>query len=147
MATGEGPPGTTTIVVVEDNPDDAHLVRIEFEDAGVTNDLVVLDDGDAALRFLRRHEPFADAPTPGLVLLDLHLPRVDGHEVLEAIERDESLRAPPVVMMSVPTELAWVEEHYGHLVAGVLAKPISVEALTRTVATIDRLGPGFLRRG
>lgn len=135
-----------TILLVEDNPDDANLARIEFEDGGITNDLVVVDDGEAALRFLRREPPFGTVPTPGLVLLDLHLPKISGVEILRQVETDGGdLRGLPIVVMSVPTELGWVSEQWGHLIAGVLPKPLEAQALIDTVESIEALGPGFLR--
>jgi two-component system response regulator len=134
----------STIVLVEDNPDDAHLALIELDDAGVRNEIVLLDDGEQALRYLRAQDPFAGAPPPGLVLLDLHLPKLDGHEVLQAIDADADAPRVPIVVVSVPTELTWVQEEYGHLIAGVLPKPILIGPLRETLATIDGLGTGFL---
>jgi CheY-like chemotaxis protein len=134
-----------TILLIEDNPDDANLARIEFEDGGIANELVVVDDGEAALRYLRREPPFDTMPSPGLVLLDLHLPKISGPEILREVEQDGELRALPIVVMSVPTDLGWVTEEWGHLVVGVLPKPLQARALVDTVATIDALGPGFLR--
>jgi CheY-like chemotaxis protein len=136
--------GSSTIVLVEDNPDDAHLAMIEFEDAGVGNEVILLDDGEQVVRFLRREPPYADALEPGLVLLDLHLPKVDGHEVLQLVDRDDSLRHIPIIVVSVPTELTWVQEEFGHLVAGVLPKPILIGPLRELLASIDRLGESFL---
>lgn len=134
----------STILLVEDNPDDAFLARIEFDDAGVRNDVVLVEDGEQTLRYLRGQHPFQDAPAPGLILLDLHLPKVDGHEVLTEIDGDPALRIAPIVVVSVPTELAWAEEQFGHLLAGVLPKPIQIGPLREVLATIDGLGTDFL---
>lgn len=134
------------VLLVEDNPDDAHLLELEFEDAGIGNELVVVGDGDVALRYLRRAQPFQDAGIPGLVLLDLHLPKVDGHEVLEAVDSDPELGGIPIVVVSVPTELEWVSREYGHVIEGVLPKPVTIPDLTVLVAGIAGLGPSFLVR-
>jgi CheY-like chemotaxis protein len=137
---------STTILLVEDNPDDAFLLTLEFEDAGVRNEVVLLEDGERALQYLSRSGPYEQAPTPGLVLLDLHLPRLDGHEVLAAVDGDARMRAIPIVVISVPTELAWVQDQFGHLLAGVLPKPVLVDPLCEVLDTIDGLGSGFLLR-
>lgn len=135
---------SSTIVLVEDNPDDAHLALIELEDAGVRNQIVLLDDGEQALRYLRAQDPFTGTAPPGLILLDLHLPKLDGHEVLQAIDADPTIARVPIVVVSVPTELTWVQEEYGHLIAGTLPKPILIDPLLETLASIDGLGTGFL---
>jgi CheY-like chemotaxis protein len=134
----------STILLVEDNPDDAYLAMIEFEDAGVRNEVVLLEDGEQTLRYLRHEPPFDDAPTPGLVLLDLHLPKIDGHEVLQEIDGDPALQRIPIVVVSVPTELTWAQEQFGHLLSGVLPKPILIDPLREVLAAIDGLGAGFL---
>jgi CheY-like chemotaxis protein len=137
-------PPSSTILLVEDNPDDAHLAMIEFEDAGVRNEIVLLDDGDQAVRYLRCTEPYTSATAPGLVLLDLHLPKIEGHEVVQLVHDDPALRAIPIVVVSVPTELTWVEEQFSHAIAGTLAKPILIEPLCEVLDAIDGLGRGFL---
>lgn len=134
----------STILLVEDNPDDAYLAMIEFEDAGVRNEVVLLEDGEQTLRYLRGEAPYVGAPTPGLVLLDLHLPKIDGHEVLQEIDGDTGLQRIPIVVVSVPTELAWAQEQFGHLLSGVLPKPILIDPLREVLASIEGLGAGFL---
>jgi CheY-like chemotaxis protein len=137
---------SSTILLVEDNPDDANLAMIEFEDAGVRNEIVLLDDGDQAIRYLRGADPYLGAPRPGLVLLDLHLPKLEGHEVLQLVQADDGLRTIPIIVVSVPTELAWVEEQFSHAIAGTLAKPILVDPLLEVLDGVDALGQDFLLR-
>lgn len=139
-------PRSSVIVLVEDNPDDAHLAMIEFEDAGVANEVILLEDGEQIVRYLRRDPPYADAERPGLILLDLHLPKIDGHEVLQMVDDDPSLRTIPIIVVSVPTELTWVVEQFSHLVAGTLAKPILIDPLLDLLDSIDGLGRSFLVR-
>ena len=139
----EAAAGAREILLVEDNPDDALLTRIEFEDAGLTNHLVVVEDGEDALNYLRRSGPYTGVATPRLVLLDLHLPRVDGREVLEEVEQDPTLQQIPIIVVSAPTELDWVEERFSEVITGVLPKPIGAPALIEL--TSARLGPDILR--
>ena len=93
------------ILLVEDNPADVRLAQETLKDYKLQNTLHVVKDGESALAFLRRQGNYADAPTPGLVLLDLALPKIDGVEVLAEIRADERLRDLPVVVMAAsPTD-------------------------------------------
>src|SRR3954454_13310521 len=82
------------ILLVEDNPGDAQLVRMAFAEALPQARVSVAGDGEAALSRLHDEGP------PDLLLLDLNLPRLSGHEVLEAIKRDAALKPLPVVVLS-----------------------------------------------
>src|SRR5947209_6705318 len=88
------------ILLVEDDPGDVLMTREALEDSKILNNLYVVCNGEDALRFLHGEEPYADAPRPDLVLLDLNLPRVDGREVLAAVKQDEELRRIPVVVLT-----------------------------------------------
>src|ERR1700742_2805883 len=94
------PPALIDVLLVEDDPGDVLMTREAFEHHKLRNQLHVVSDGVEALSFLRREGEHADAPRPGLVLLDLNLPRKDGREVLEEVKRDESLRSIPVVVLT-----------------------------------------------
>ena len=88
------------ILVVEDNRADVVLLKKAFNELKADDRLHVAVNGDEALAFLYRWPPFADAPRPALILLDLNLPGRDGREVLEEIKADESLRRIPVVVLT-----------------------------------------------
>lgn len=88
------------ILLVEDNPGDVDLTREAFEQGKLRSNLHVAVDGIEALRFLRREQPFAAAPRPDLILLDLNLPKKDGREVLAEIKQDPRLRTIPVVILT-----------------------------------------------
>ena len=92
--------GSIDILLVEDNEGDAHLTREALKRAKVSNRVHTTSDGVEAMQFLRREGPFADAPRPDLVLLDLNLPNMDGREVLEAIKADPALRTIPIVVVT-----------------------------------------------
>ncbi len=87
-------------LLIEDDPDDVWHTQQMLKDNKVTNHLHVVKDGEEAISFLRREEPFADVPRPDLVLLDLNLPKKDGREVLADISADESLAKIPVVVLT-----------------------------------------------
>src|SRR5687768_7337184 len=88
------------ILLVEDNPGDVRLTREALRDGKVRNNLSVATDGVEALAFLRQEGEFGESPRPGLILLDLNLPRKDGRQVLAEIKSDPSLRTIPVVILT-----------------------------------------------
>jgi two-component system response regulator len=88
-----------TILLVEDNPDDAELIQLAFQRNNITERVVRVSDGVEALDYL-----FGQAPAPQLVLLDLHLPRLSGLEVLERIRGNPTTRLQPVVLFTSSTE-------------------------------------------
>ena len=88
------------ILLVEDNPGDVRLTVEAFREGKISNHLSVVGDGVEALAFLRREPPFADAPRPDLILLDLNLPRKNGRDVLSEIDDEENLRQIPVVVLT-----------------------------------------------
>jgi two-component system, chemotaxis family, response regulator Rcp1 len=93
-------PSTVDILVVEDNPGDARLVREALRGSKIPNELHVVPDGLEALEYLHQRGAHARARRPNLILLDLNMPRLDGREVLRQIKEDPELRRIPVVVMS-----------------------------------------------
>ena len=110
------------ILLVEDNPGDARLVRKALEQASVACNVSVAEDGVAALSFLRGQGEHAAAPRVDLVLLDLNLPRKDGREVLAEIKQDEQLKSIPVVVLSSSSSSADILISYGLHANGYITK-------------------------
>ena len=98
--TTHGPARPIEILMVEDNPADARLMREALGYGLIASRLHVVGDGEAGISFLRREGPYASAPGTDLVLLDLNLPRKDGRELLEEIKSDAVLRRIPVVVLT-----------------------------------------------
>ena len=88
------------ILLIEDNPDDAKLVKLNFEGIDIAHNLHVTGDGDAAMTFLRQEGGHVTAPRPDLILLDLNMPGKDGRAVLQELKEDESLRRIPVIILT-----------------------------------------------
>lgn len=88
------------ILLVEDNPGDIRMMREVLRDARVINQINVVNDGVAAIAYLRREDPYPEAVRPDLILLDLNLPKKDGRQVLEIVKQDPQLRRIPVVVMT-----------------------------------------------
>lgn len=93
------------ILLVEDNSDHALLTQVAFEDAKIEVNLQVAHDGIECMEFLNRRGAHANAPKPDLILLDIHMPRMDGYEVLRRIRADDSLRLIPVNVLSTSADL------------------------------------------
>jgi CheY-like chemotaxis protein len=89
-----------TILLIEDNPGDVRLVEEAFRDSQFHNELHTVRDGEAALDFVHREVEYEDAPRPDIVLLDLHLPKVDGEDVLHEIKHQSALTDVRVVVLS-----------------------------------------------
>ena len=128
-----------TILLIEDNPDDIELTRIAFTEAGIEQRLVVVRDGAEALDYLFARGKHADrdpANLPSLVLLDLNLPRLDGHEVLQAIRADETTRCLPVVVLTTSAEPFDVDKVYELGANSYIQKPVEFERFVEAVRQI-----------
>jgi CheY-like chemotaxis protein len=114
------------ILLVEDDPDHAELVRRSLTDHRVMNRVRHLTDGQEALDYLFRRGAFADpasSPRPHIILLDLRLPRVDGLDVLKAVKQDPELRLIPVVVLTTSGAESDVAASYRSYVNSYLVKP------------------------
>ena len=119
--------GEIDVLLVEDNPDHAELTLKALKDGNVLNEIVWVKDGEAALDFLYHRGRYADAtkaPRPGLILLDLRLPKVDGHEVLRQIKGDEDLRSIPVVMLTTSEREDEISQSYKAGANSFVSKPV-----------------------
>jgi len=96
-------PGPLTVLYAEDDPDDRLLAAMAHRESGALNPLVFVADGEEALEYLGRcgrHADRADTVQPGIVLLDLNMPGIDGRETLRVIRADPGLRRIPVVILT-----------------------------------------------
>jgi CheY-like chemotaxis protein len=125
------------ILLVEDDPGDVLMTREAFEHHKIRNALHVVSDGVEALQFLRRERPFADAPRPGLILLDLNLPRKDGREVLGEIKQDPALRTIPVVVLTTSEAEEDILRSYDLHANAYVTKPVDFEKFVEVVRQID----------
>lgn len=125
-----------TILLVEDEPADAHLVRLAFEEGQVLADLHHVSDGVEAFAFLRREGIYKNAPSPDLILLDLNMPRMDGRQFLQKIKADKSLHTRPVVVLTTSDAERDMLDSYDHFASGYIVKPVDVDAFIKTVRGI-----------
>ncbi|WP_394002780.1 response regulator [Luteimonas sp. WGS1318] len=128
-----------TILLIEDNPDDAELTRIAFAEAGIDSQLVVVGDGAEALDYLfarGAHAARDAADLPSIVLLDLNLPKLDGREVLQALRANPATRGLPVVVLTTSTEPFDVEASYALGVNSYIRKPVDFGKFVEVVKQI-----------
>ncbi|HZB78171.1 MAG TPA: response regulator [Solirubrobacteraceae bacterium] len=125
------------VLLVEDDPGDVLLIKEAFADNKVRNRLHVVSDGVEAIEFLRRQEPYGEAPTPDLILLDLNLPRKDGREVLAEIKGDGDLRQIPVVVLTTSKAEEDVLRSYKLHANAYVTKPVDFDRFIDVVRQID----------
>jgi len=123
------------ILLVEDNPDDVEITRRALEKGRVINELTVARDGQEALDILFAAKN-GETRCPGLILLDLNLPKVDGREVLEKIKADPKLKRIPVVVLTVVTREEDIVRSYDLGVNTFISKPVRFQDFIKVVTTI-----------
>jgi CheY-like chemotaxis protein len=125
------------ILLIEDDPGDVLITREAFAENKVRNELSVVSDGESAIAFLRRDGDFAAAPRPDLILLDLNLPRKDGHEVLAEIKSDVDLQRIPVVILTTSDAEEDILRSYDLHANAYVTKPVDFERFLGVVRQID----------
>lgn len=125
------------ILLVEDNPGDVRLTREALKEGKVHNSLSVVQDGIEALRFLRKEGDYADSPTPDIILLDLNLPRMPGHEVLREIKSDDLLRRIPIVILTTSADEGDILASYELHANCYITKPVDLQQFITIVQNIE----------
>ena len=125
------------ILLVEDSPTDALLTRRALEDGKLLNRLHIVEDGVKAIAFLRRQPPYAAAPRPHLILLDLNMPRMDGREVLAEIKTDEDLKVIPVVVLTTSNAEVDVLKSYRLHANCYITKPVNFDSFAAAIASLE----------
>lgn len=125
------------ILLVEDDPGDVLITREAFAENKVRNVLNVVSDGESALSYLRNEGDFAAVPRPDLILLDLNLPRMSGHEVLEEIKTDTDLQRIPVVVLTTSDAEEDILRSYNLHANAYVTKPVDFERFLTVVRQID----------
>jgi len=127
------------ILLVEDDPAHAEIVRRNLEGSRIANRLLHVEDGQAALDYLYRRAEFSDpvrAPRPGLILLDLRLPKVDGLEVLKIVKADPDLFRIPVVVLTTSAAEADIARAYDSHANSYLVKPVDFSQFVKLMETL-----------
>jgi CheY-like chemotaxis protein len=125
------------VLLVEDDEGDVLMTREAFEYYKIRNTLHVVQDGEKALQFVRQLGEYSGAPRPGLILMDLNLPRRDGLEVLAEIKEDPSLRLIPVVILTTSQAEEDILRSYALHANAYVSKPVDFERFIEVIRQID----------
>ncbi|HEX3947971.1 MAG TPA: response regulator [Acidimicrobiales bacterium] len=125
------------VLLVEDDPGDVLMTQEALSSAKVLHNLHVVDNGESAVAFLRREGPYAEAPRPDLVFLDLNLPRLDGREVLSIVKADQALRRIPIVILTTSEAEEDVLRSYDLHANAYVTKPVDFQGFMHVVRQID----------
>jgi CheY-like chemotaxis protein len=131
-----------TILMADDDEEDCELTREALQDARLANSMKFVHDGQELVDYLRRRGRYADgsvdAPRPGVILLDLNMPKKDGREALAEIKADESLRRIPIVVLTTSKDEEDVLRTYDLGASSFITKPVTFAALVEVMASWRR---------
>ncbi len=130
---------TIEVLLVEDSPADVRIAEEAIIDAGVDVNLNVVTDGDAAVRYLTQQEPYDQATAPDIVLLDLNMPRMNGHEVLDEIRNQKNFRDIPIVLLTASECCDDVERAHRLGINFYLRKPVEGRCLGELLNVVQSL--------
>ena len=125
------------ILLVEDNEGDIVLTREALEDAKILIELSVVKDGKEAIDLLNKHGKYADITLPDMLLLDVNLPKKNGHEVLKYIKGNENLKHIPVIMLTTSSSPKDIDLSYDNYANCYITKPVEINDFLSVVATIE----------
>lgn len=132
---------SVTLVIADDDPDDRLLIIEAFKDLHLTNAIVEVGDGEELMDYLRHRGKFTGnngLPLPGLILLDLNMPRMDGREALKEIKNDPDLRRIPVVVLTTSKAEEDVIRSYDIGANSFIVKPVTAEGFINVVRSLQR---------
>ena len=130
--------------MADDDADDRMLAKEALEESRVLNDLHFVEDGEELLDFLNRRGRFSDAPRPGLILLDLNMPKKDGREALKEIKADSDLRRIPVVVMTTSKAEEDIFRSYDLGASSFITKPVTFDRLVDLMKTLGQYWVEFV---
>lgn len=130
--------------MADDDADDRMLTKEALAESRVLNDLRFVEDGEELMDFLNRRGEFADAPRPGLILLDLNMPRKDGREALKEIKADPTLRRIPIVVMTTSKAEEDIFRSYDLGASSFITKPVTFDRLVELMKTLGQYWVEFV---
>jgi len=130
-----------TILMADDDADDRMLTKEALEESRLANDLRFVENGEELMRYLRRQDQYADpqeSPRPGLILLDLNMPRMDGRAALKELKADPDFRQIPVTVLTTSKADEDIFRSYDLGVNSYIVKPVTFEALVDILQTLEK---------
>jgi len=131
------------ILIADDDEEDRMLTQEALEERRLANELRFVPDGEELMDYLKRRGKYAEpwtSPRPGLILLDLNMPKMDGRECLAAIKADEDLRNIPVFVLTTSQVEEDVHQTYELGGSSFISKPVTFEAFLELVSTVTGYG-------
>ena len=135
------------ILMADDDADDRMLTRDALEESRVLNELRFVEDGEELMEYLTRKGKYAnpeDSPRPGLILLDLNMPKKDGREALKEIKSDPNLRRIPVVIMTTSQAEEDIFRSYDFGASSFITKPVTFDRLVELMRTLGEYWVEFV---
>jgi CheY-like chemotaxis protein len=132
---------TITFLIADDDSEDRDMIRDALRESRIMNELRFVHDGEQMMNYLNRKEQFEDAlkyPMPGLILLDLNMPKKDGREVLSEIKSDPRLRQIPIVILSTSKAEEDIFRTYNLGVNSFITKPVTFDGLIQVMGEMGR---------
>ena len=129
------------ILYAEDDPEDRMLVEDAMDESRLANEMHFVEDGEELMDYLHRRNKYAelsDKPLPGLILLDLNMPKKDGREALEEIKADPDLKRIPIVVLTTSKAEEDILSTYDLGVSGFIIKPVTFESLVSLLKTVSK---------
>ena len=130
-----------TILMADDDPDDRKLTQDAFDEAKLSNQLLFVEDGVELLDYLHRRGKFSDpasSPRPGIILLDLNMPRKDGREALKELKADPRFKTIRVIIMTTSKAEEDIVRSYNLSAASYITKPVTFDALVEVIRTLGK---------
>ena len=130
-----------TILIADDDPEDRMLARDALNESKLANAVQFVEDGQELLDYLRRQGRFADpalSPTPGIILVDLNMPRMDGRTAIQALKADPALCHIPIIVLTTSSAEEDIFRSYALGVSSYITKPVSFDALVRVMRSFGQ---------
>lgn len=125
------------ILLVEDNEGDVFMTLEALGERKIVNKVTVVNDGKAAIDFLEKQGDFADVTEPDLILLDINLPKKNGHEVLLHIKNSPDLKHIPVIMLTTSSSERDIQSSYRNYANCFITKPVDAENFLNVILNIE----------
>jgi len=129
---------TVSILMAEDDVEDQMLIKEALGASGLSHNLIIVNDGEELIDYLNQSGKYSDVPLPGIVLLDLNMPRKNGHEALSEIKSNPKLRRIPVIVLTTSDAEEDIKSTYDMGVSSYICKPVSFDKLVELVNMVGR---------